>query len=113
MVAAALATGETATAAAATAKVHERTVRKWLDRPEFKARVEQLRAEAVGRAVNRLSGSMTTAADALMQLVGNDDPHIRFKAAKAVIELGVKLKEHVELEQRVKDLEAKLAGSTA
>ena len=108
--AAALATGETAVAAARIAGVHERTVRKWLDRPEFVARVEQLRGEAVGQAVSRLSGSLTLAADALKKLIGHRDPGVRFRAARAVIELGMKLKEHAELEARLRDLEMKLAG---
>ena len=42
VVATALAAGQTAVAAAAVAGVHERTVRKWLDRPDYRSRVERL-----------------------------------------------------------------------
>jgi hypothetical protein len=113
LAATALAAAQTAVAAAAASGVHERTVRKWLDQPDYRARVERLRSEAVGRALGRLGDGMTAAADALRGLVGHRDPHVRFKAARAVLELGLKLREHAELEERVKELEARFADTGA
>ena len=112
LAAAALAAGNTAKDAAAAARCHVRTVRKWQAKPEFQARVSELRAEAVGRSLGRLSDGMTAAADALRALVAHKDPHVRFKAARAVLELGVRFREAVELEQRLRDLEAKLGAPT-
>jgi hypothetical protein len=103
--AAALAAGATAKDAAASAGVHERTVRKWQATPEFRERVQALRDEVVGQALNRLGSGMSAAADALRNLVDHSDPHVKYKAARAVIELAVKLKEQLELEQRVEELE--------
>ncbi|QDU23575.1 hypothetical protein [Urbifossiella limnaea] len=111
--AAALAAGQTAVAAAAVAGVHERTVRKWLDQPDYRAGVDRLRGEAVGRALGRLGDGMTAAADALRGLVAHRDPHVRYKAARAVLELGLRLREHAELEGRVRELEARFADHDA
>lgn len=105
----ALAAGRTAKEAATVAGVHERTLRKWLaNDPEFKRGVDQLRAEAVGSALGRLSSSMSAAADALKELIGNECPHVRFKASKAIIETAMKLTEFAELEKRIADLEQRL-----
>jgi hypothetical protein len=111
LVAAALAAGQTARDAAAAGGVHERTVWKWLGDSCFKARVDALRAGAVATALSRLSSAMTTAADVLRDLLGSRDEHVRFKAARAVVELGVRLDEHAELKQRIEELERKLGGA--
>jgi hypothetical protein len=107
--AAALAAGATAKAAGEAAACSERSVRRWQQDPEFQRTVRGLRDEAIAAALNRLSSGMTVASMAIIGLIGSQDPHVRFKAAKAVIELAVKIKESVELEQRVADLEARLA----
>lgn len=109
----ALAAGATIKDAAAAAGVNERTVRKWLDLSEYRAAVQAMRDEAIRSALDRLGSTMSAAADALKALVGHADARVKLAAARAVLELGVRLKEHLELEQRVKELEQRLGGQTA
>lgn len=107
-----LAGGGTAAAAAAEAGCHERTVRRWLELPEYRAKVERLRDEAVGRAMARLSEGMAEAADALRGLVGSRDEHVRHKAARSVIELSLRLQEAITFAQRLKELEERLGAQS-
>jgi hypothetical protein len=103
-----LAAGQTLREAAKAAGVSERTATNRWAEPGFKARVCTLRAEAVSRALGRLSETMTTAADTLAALLSDQDARVRLGAARAVIELGVRLREGVELEQRITELESRL-----
>ncbi|HJZ57432.1 MAG TPA: hypothetical protein VKE74_20855 [Gemmataceae bacterium] len=106
----ALAAGQTQAEAAAKGGVSVRTVRSWSGESEFAARVEQLRAEAIGQALGRLSGTMSSAADVLKDLLQSKSEDVRLRASRAILELGVKLREFVALEERVRDLEAKLSA---
>jgi len=110
VVAFALAAGQTQAEAAAKGGVSVRTVRSWSGESEFAARVEQLRAEAIGQALGRLSGTMSSAADVLKDLLQSKSEDVRLRASRAILELGVKLREFVALEERVRDLEAKLSA---
>jgi hypothetical protein len=110
VVATLLASGQTIVSAAAKAGVSERCVRKWLSQEEFKAKVEELRNEAVASAVRRLSVEMATAAATLADLMASRDPRVRLTASRSILEMGMKLKEFADLEQRLKDLEERLAG---
>ncbi len=109
--AALLASGSTFRAAAESVGIGERTLRGWNDDDkEFQDRVKVLRAQMVAESLGRLSSTMSASADALKELVSHADPHVRYKAAKAILELSVKLKESVELEQRIAELEQRLGS---
>src|SRR5262245_24771831 len=99
--AACLAAGQSVQEAAEKAQVGRRTVTRWLADPEFKARVDALRAEAVGRALGKLSDSMAEAAGVLRTLLTDACPHVRHKTAVKIIELAVRVREATEIEQRV------------
>jgi hypothetical protein len=102
----ALATGQTLRTAAATASVGERTAaRRWVD-PAFRRRVAELRGELVGLALGKLADGMAEAAGVLRHLLTAESESIRLGACRAMLELGVKLRERVEMEERVKALEA-------
>jgi hypothetical protein len=102
----ALAAGDSIAAAAAKAGMGERTAYRRLADPDFRRRVAELRAEMIGRALGKLADGMTEAADVLRQLLaGQTPPAVRLGAARSILELGVKLRESVELEQRVAALE--------
>jgi len=108
--AAALASGQTLRAASGAAGVSERTAtRRWAD-PQFRQCVSELRGELVGRALGRLADGMADAADVLRQLLNAKSESVRLSAARALLELGVKLRESVELEQRLQTLEDQLPG---
>lgn len=109
MAAAALAAGATATAAATTAGVDERTVRRWLVDPKYRAKVDALRNEAVGVALAKMSGSMAGAADELRALLAHPDARVRLRACRAILELGVRLRDSVEMAKQLADQAAELA----
>jgi hypothetical protein len=104
----ALASGRTLRDAAQAAGMAERTAaRRWAD-PAFRRRVAQLRGDMVGRALGRMADGMTEAADVLRRLLAAESESVRLGAARSLLELGVKLREGVELEERLADLERQL-----
>ena len=111
-VALALASGQSIREAAASCDVGERTVKRWLTRPTFRRRVGELRGDMVDRALGRLADGMTEAADVLRQLLAAEGESVRLGAARSLLELGVKLRESVELESRLAALEAAVKKGT-
>jgi hypothetical protein len=100
----ALAAGQTVRDAARSAGIGERTATRRVADLDFRRRVAELRAEMVSRALGKLADGMADAADTLRQLLRGRDS-VRLSAARALLELGNKLRESVELEQRIKALE--------
>jgi hypothetical protein len=110
---AALATGATLRAAAKAVGINERTARRrWAD-PAFQRQVRELRAVAVERASGRLSCNLMRAVNGLRQLLDAEGESIRLGACRAMLELGMKLRQEVDLEQRIAALEARAAASEA
>lgn len=105
----ALASGLTVEEAARQAGLSERTAFRRLAVPGYRQRVAEARAEMVTRALGKMADSMTAAADTLRQLLTASGDNVKLGAARALLELGVKLRESVELEQRMADLEARSA----
>ncbi len=104
--AAGLAAGKAVKVAAAAAGVGERTAFRRLTDAAFKARVSALRGDMVATAAGRLADGMAEAADVMRALLADPDPHIRHKAAAKLIELSVRVRDQVELEDRLARLEA-------
>jgi hypothetical protein len=107
--AAALAAGKTVRDAAASVGVAERTAFRRLSDPAFKARVSELRGGIVAAAAGRLADGMAAAADVLWALLAHDDPHVHHRAAVKVLELAANLRIQVELEDLMRELEARVA----
>jgi hypothetical protein len=59
----------------------------------------------IGRAVGRLAGNMEASAYVLRLLLVDEKSTVRLGAARANLELGVKLHESVQLEERIAALE--------
>jgi HEAT repeat protein len=104
----ALACGGTVEATAKSAGVSEATVYRRLREPAFRQRVAEARAEMVSRAVARLSATSTLAADTLRKLLDAKAETVRLGAARAILELGGKLREQEDLTERIAALEARL-----
>jgi transposase-like protein len=102
----ALASGATLRDAAAAVGIAERTAtRRWAD-PAFRRHVSQLRGNMVTRALGRMADGMSEAADVLRQLLAPSiPPAVRLGACRAMLELGCKLRESVELEARLAAVE--------
>ena len=58
------------------------------------------------RALGKMSDGMAEAADTLRQLLKAEAESVRLGAARSILELGSKLREAVELEDRIGELEA-------
>jgi len=106
----ALAGGQTLRDAAAAVGISERTAtRRWTDHA-FRRRVTELRAEMTGRALGKLADGMAEAGDVLRALLKSDRDSVKLGACRALLELGVKLREVVELEERIAALETRIDG---
>lgn len=107
----ALASGANLVDAARTVGVAERTVRRWVADPDFRDRIRDARHEAIGSAYGRLVSSLTSAADALRDLLFSDHAGIKLRAAQVILAETLRLRAALELEQRVHDLEQRLVES--
>lgn len=110
----ALACGATADTAARQAGVSRRTVTRRLSDPNFQARLQALRDEMVQRSSGMLTASAGEAVKTLVALQSTTTPaSVRLGAARAIIELGIKVRETVELIQRIAELERAVGTSRA
>jgi hypothetical protein len=102
---AALAAGQTVKAAAASAGVSERTAHRRLEDAGFWQAVVDARAKLVDNALGQLADASAAAVTTLRALLDADGETARLGAARAILELGNKLRESVEFEQRISRLE--------
>jgi hypothetical protein len=102
----ALAFGGTVAAAARAAGVGEATVYRRLKDPEFCKKVEQAKADMVQRTSGALTGAGMEAVKTMAELMKTPNPPaIRLGASRSVLELGMKVREREDLEQRLAALE--------
>jgi hypothetical protein len=104
-----LAAGQTVERAAELVGLSEATVYRRLRDPAFRRRVSELRAEMTDRALGTLSAAASAAVGTLCLLFKAKSESARLGAARAVLELGAKLKESTEFESRLRALEERLA----
>jgi AcrR family transcriptional regulator len=110
----ALACGATVEAAARQAGVSPATVYRRLQDAAFTRRLQRLRGDMVQRTAGALTAAATEAVRTLLELMKPASPHAsRLGAAKAVLEIGMKVREMAELEERMTTLEEQLAAGAA
>ena len=86
-----------------------RTVYRRLADPDFNRRLQAVRADMVQRTAGALTAAATEAVRTLLELQKSTVPcAVRLGAAKAVLEIGLKLREVAEFEERLAALEEKL-----
>jgi hypothetical protein len=108
----ALACGATAEAAAKQCGVSDRTVYRRMEDPGFKARLRDVRADMVRRSAGMLTAAAGEAIRALLALLKESaPPTVRLGAARAVLEIGIKVRELAELEAEMQELEERVKGS--
>ena len=113
ILAAALASGKTHRAAADAAGMSDRTVRRRLEAPEFRAMVSAQRTELVNQVADRLAGLAPQAVETMYSLLSdNNPPAVRCKAAQAVLSSSRAWRDASEMEARIRMLEALVARST-
>jgi hypothetical protein len=109
LLATALAAGATTAEAAERSGLSARTVRRRMTDKAFMAGVDALRAEMTSRALGKLADGMAGAADVLRDLLGAERESVRLGAARSVLEMGARLREAVEVEGRLREVEQHLA----
>jgi hypothetical protein len=105
-----LAAGKTVAEAAGVAGLGERTVYRRLDDPAFRQRVADGRAAFVAQALAKLSEASGRAVQTLVTLLEAEADSIKLGAARSILDLGMKLREAVEIEERLRRLEALQQG---
>jgi hypothetical protein len=106
-----LANGHTVVYAAKEAGVSERTAFRRLQDPVFRRRVQDIRREALERATAMLGTAASSAVGTLVKLLDGESEMARLGAARSILEFGCKLRESLSLEQRLAELEERLAES--
>ena len=105
----ALACGATPESAAQKAGLSLRTVYRRLAQPLFREQVHQVRTEMVRRAAGLFTAAGMASLKTFTTLQESASSEaVRLGAARAIIELGCKLREAVELMERLAALEARL-----
>src|SRR5262245_61678447 len=106
----ALAGGDTVATAAQKGGVGERTVYRWLQEDGFRQEVAHTRATMFAQALGRMAEGAVSAVVVLRQLcLKGKSESVRLSAARSILELGNKLRESVELEERLQALEQQFA----
>jgi hypothetical protein len=107
----ALAAGATVKDAAGQAGIGERTAYRRLADADFRRAVSEARGRLFDNALGRLANIASKAADTLDRLMDSDKPSVSLGAAKAALELGPRLRELTELEERLTRLEGVAKGN--
>lgn len=107
---AALAGGRTVRDAARAAGVNEATVHRRMKDAAFRQTVAEARSRLIEGAVGQLADASTAAVATLRALLDAESETARLGAARSILELGSKLRESIEMEQRIAALEARAAA---
>jgi hypothetical protein len=105
----ALAAGSNVSVAAEEAGVGRTTAYRRLADPAFRRLVAEMRAELMAEAVGKLAKTMTRAADTLASILDSANENVRLRGARAVLSLGQRLHESVNLDERIREVEQELA----
>jgi len=109
LLALALAAGTPVGTAAEHAGISRKTVQRCLARPAFRRLVARLRGDRLAAALGRRTDNMTRAADTVAALLDAPEPHLRLRAARALMSLGLRFRDSVDVTDRIRDLERELA----
>ena len=96
------------------AAVGKRTVYRRLEDPAFTRRLKQLRADMVQRTAGSLTAASGESVRTLLELQKpSAPPAVRLGAARSVLEIGIKMREAADLEDRLSALEQQLGVADA
>jgi hypothetical protein len=110
----ALACGATVESAAQKAGISPRTAHRRLANPQFRSQLNNVRGDMVQRAASLLTAAAMEAIKTLVSLQEKSTPPaVRLGAARAILELGTKLREASEWEARLAALEQRTATGVA
>jgi hypothetical protein len=103
-----LACGATIEMAARQAGLSRRTVDRRLADPKFRRNLSRLRADMVTRATGMLTAASMESVRTLLDLQKSGTPAVKLGAARSVLEFASKLREIVDIEERMRELEEEL-----
>jgi hypothetical protein len=103
----AIAEGNNLSDSARLAGVSLRTATRRVADPEFCKRVAAARDQIFREVVGKLVSAATKAVDTLEDLLASGSPTVKLGAARAILELGPRIREQTEMEARIAALEAK------
>ena len=107
---AALLSGLSYQAAAQVSGLSRSTVSRRMHEPGFRARLDQIRAEALSRVADRLAAEAIESVSTLASI--RSDPtvpgSVKVRAATAILEAALKYRATVELEARISAIEGQL-----
>lgn len=107
-----LACGASVDQAARQCGLSPRTVYRRLAEPIFRQRLQKMRADMVSRTAGTLTAAAGEAVRALVDLLKPVTPAaVRLGAARAVLEIGMKVREVSDLEERMVALEQQFAAA--
>jgi hypothetical protein len=109
----ALAAGLGVCAAAEKANLSRKTAQRKLGDSDFRRLVADMRDELIGRALGRLADNMTLASEEIAALLKAENPALRLRAARAMLTFGLRLRDSVELTERIRQVECELAAKGA
>lgn len=102
-----MATGATMQEAADTVGVHVQTIYRWMDDPEFEAKLQKMQQTTIKAAVSRLRGVAATAADTLAAAMVEGTWSERIRAADLLLSrIGVEAGSKVTVQTAEVDREA-------
>jgi len=103
----ALLTSNTQADAAKKCGLSERTLRLYLDDPEFFTEYQRRRQQMVTDATKKLQGYMQSAVETLFEIKNDPEtpPAVRASAARALLEYGLKYTDAADLAERIEALE--------
>jgi hypothetical protein len=108
----ALACGATVEAAALKAGISPATVYRRLQNPHFKMKLQQIRSDMVQRTAGVLTAAAGEAVKTLLELQKTSVPHAtRLGAARSILEIGMKVRENADMEERLLALEQQMAAN--
>jgi hypothetical protein len=108
-----LAGGRAIKTAAAEAGISERTAERWVREPEFLAHVSELRRRMVDAAVGKVAEALCYSVDVMIELLVEENPSIRLRAAEAIRDTLIRLRENANYDERLTRLEVEHAGKSA
>ena len=105
----ALACGATVESAARQCDLCERTIYRRLRDREFRIQLHRVRADMVARTAAMLTAAGLESVRTLLELQKGTSPAaIRLGAARAILEIGLKLREAVDLQLQIDELEGRV-----
>jgi len=113
LLAMALASGATPVEAAAQLEISRWTIQRRMADPEFRKLVSNLRGEMLASAMGRISDSMAKAAQTVAGLLDAPEPYLRLRAARMLFQFGLKMRDTVDLAERIENLDAQFESRQA